>query len=108
MKNQKPNLKERIVEISKLKILSFKKPLLKLEISCSSGTYIRSIARDLGIKTDYCAHLFSLKRKSIDKFKLINAYNLNNVKSGKFKIISAYNALNNISSIEIHKKFYYL
>ena len=47
MKKQKPNLKERIVEITKLKILSFKKPILKLEIDCSSGTYIRSIARDL-------------------------------------------------------------
>ena len=103
MKNQKPVLKEKIVEITNCKILSFKKPLLKLEIDCSSGTYIRSIARDLGIKTGYYAHLFSLKRKSIGKFKLKKANKIKKIKSGKIKLISAYNSLHNIPSIEIYR-----
>jgi tRNA pseudouridine55 synthase len=105
MNNQKPKLKERIINISKLKIISFKNPMLKLEIDCSSGTYIRSIARDLGMQTGYFAHLFSLKRKNIDNFKLKNAYTLKNIKSNNFKMISAYNALEKFTSIKIDKKY---
>ena len=111
--NKKPELKERIIEIKKIKIISFEKPLLKLEIECSSGTYIRSIARDLGIKTGYYAiqkdppdgEPYSLKRESIGEFKLKNANNIKKIESGKFKVITAYNALNNITSIEIDKKY---
>src|SRR4030042_1792561 len=69
-KNQKPNLKERTVEIINLKFISFNSPILKLEIECSSGTYIRSIARDLGIKTNYYAHLSSLRRESVGDFNI--------------------------------------
>ena len=105
MKKEKPNLQVRIVEITKLKILSFKKPILKLEIDCSSGTYIRSIARDLGIKSGYYAYLFSLKRKKIGNFKLKKSNKIKKIKSRKFKLISPYNALSNFPSIKIYKKY---
>ncbi len=104
-KNQKPKLKKRIVEVNKLKIISFKNPFLKLDIECSSGTYIRSIARDLGIKTGYYAYLYSLIREKIGVFNLKKADNLKNINSGNFKIISPFKALKDIDSIEINKNY---
>ncbi len=104
-KNQKPDLKERTVEIKKLNFISFDNPILKLEIECSSGTYIRSIARDLGIKTNYYAHLSSLRREKIGDFNIKDAYNLENLKSGNFKIITPYDVLKEIPPIEINKKY---
>ncbi|MCK4796020.1 MAG: tRNA pseudouridine(55) synthase TruB, partial [Spirochaetes bacterium] len=59
---EKPDIKAKEIEIKNINLISFISPILKLEIECSSGTYIRSIARDIGIKTEYYAHLCSLRR----------------------------------------------
>ncbi len=104
-KNQKPDLKERTVEIKKLNFISFDNPILKLEIECSSGTYIRSIARDLGIKTNYYAHLSSLRRERIGDYDVKDAYNIEDLKSGNFKMISPYDILKEIPPIEINNKY---
>lgn len=104
-KNQKPDLKERTVEIKNLKLISFNNPILKIEIECSSGTYIRSIARDLGIKTGYFAHLSSLRRERIGDFNISDAYNIENLKSGNFNFISPFKVLKEIPSIEINKNY---
>ena len=47
--------------------------LLTIEISCSSGTYIRSIARDFGKKLGCGAVLTKLKRTKIGDFDVKNA-----------------------------------
>ena len=43
-------------------ILSYEYPYLKIYVRCSKGTYIRSIAHDLGIKLGCFGHLSSLRR----------------------------------------------
>lgn len=56
---------KREVEISQIEVLGWQEgeyPELKLEIHCSAGTYIRSIARDLGEKVGTGATLSSLER----------------------------------------------
>lgn len=45
-------------------------PILELHISCSKGTYIRSIAYDLGLKLGCGAHLTNLRRTRSGKFNL--------------------------------------
>jgi len=47
--------------------------LIKIEISCASGTYIRSLAFDIGKKLKTGALVFSLKRLSAGKYKLKNS-----------------------------------
>ncbi len=58
------NLKEREVNIFEIIILNYceKDKILNIKISCSSGTYIRSIARDMGKKLGCGAYLEELKR----------------------------------------------
>lgn len=43
-------------------LISYAYPLLKLRVACSKGTYIRSIAHDLGLALQTFAHLTNLRR----------------------------------------------
>jgi len=99
--NKKPELKERDVIISNIKILSFDNNILKIKIDCSSGTYIRSIARDLGIKTGYYAHLFSLRRTAIGIFSINNSYKISDIEDNNFSIISPYEIIYNMPALEL-------
>jgi tRNA pseudouridine55 synthase len=56
------------VTIYKNKLLGKRGPLISLEIECSKGTYIRSIAHDLGQSLGCGAHLISLRRTKVGKF----------------------------------------
>ncbi len=68
-----------LIEIKKIKLLKYRWPIAKIKINCSSGTYIRSLAYDLGLELFCGAYLFSLKRSKIGKYKLKNAYNLDKI-----------------------------
>lgn len=59
----------RQVIIYDTEILGFKNPILELYVKCSKGTYIRSIAYDLGKAVGSLAHLTGLKRIAIGDFK---------------------------------------
>jgi tRNA pseudouridine55 synthase len=105
MKNQNPLLSEKKIVIKKIDILSFNNPILKIDIECSSGTYIRSLARDLGIKTGYNAYLFSLKRSSIAGFNVEESFTLEKIKSLDFQIISPFEALDFMPAVDIKEEF---
>jgi len=52
----------RSIEIHRLELLSWLSPLLEIEVACSAGTYIRTLAHDLGQKLGCGAHLHELTR----------------------------------------------
>jgi tRNA pseudouridine55 synthase len=61
------------IEIYELEMLDFEPPLLKLRVSCSKGTYIRALARDIGVALGSGAHLVALRRTASGDFKLTEA-----------------------------------
>lgn len=63
----------RPVEISDLKLVSWTPPDLVLEVTCSPGTYIRSLAHDLGQVLGCGAHVTSLVRLASGDFRLEDA-----------------------------------
>lgn len=68
------------VEITlKTECISFEYPFLTLKIQCSKGTYIRSIAHDLGKKLNCGAHLASLTRTRSGSFVLDNCIDQKNL-----------------------------
>lgn len=67
------------IEIYQIKILKYKWPDLQLMIFCSSGTFIRSIAYDLGKKLGCGAYLAGLRRTELGKFKLKKAIKLDKI-----------------------------
>jgi tRNA pseudouridine55 synthase len=51
-------------------------------ITCSSGTYIRALARDLGRLTSSAAHLSSLRRTRVGEFEVRDAATLESLSQG--------------------------
>ena len=100
-------LKKRKVNIHSLGIVSVDLPRVTLKISCSSGTYIRSLAADLGSALGPGAHLLSLRRLSIGAFRVGDALGSQEIKdlSGASKlekrVISLSAALPGMGGIEI-------
>ena len=72
----KVDLKSRKTRIHFLKIISIDLPDVAMEITCSSGTYIRSLAADLGKQLGPGAHLRVLKRLSSGPFAVKDALKL--------------------------------
>jgi len=66
-------LEPRLVQIDRIEILRYEWPLLDLEVDCGSGTYIRSIARDLGEALGCGGLVQVLERTKIGSFDLSSA-----------------------------------
>jgi tRNA pseudouridine55 synthase len=69
-------LKPRQVEIMNLQLISYSPPLIKISVDCSKGTYIRSLAHDLGQYLGCGAHLKNLTRLRCGPFSIKNALSL--------------------------------
>jgi tRNA pseudouridine55 synthase len=76
---QELELKPREVEILYFEIDHSQFPSISFVLGCSKGTYVRSLARDFGLKLGSGAHLTSLVRTKIGDFELKNAYELDDL-----------------------------
>ena len=66
-------MKSRKVSIKEIKLLNYEWPFLTINVTCQKGTYIRSLARDIGIKLNTGGHLKNLIRTRIGNFKITDA-----------------------------------
>ncbi|MCK5537286.1 MAG: tRNA pseudouridine(55) synthase TruB [Bacteroidales bacterium] len=71
-----PELKPSIVYFYETEILSFESPNLNIKIKCSKGTYIRSLAYDLGKALGSGAYLTGLQRTRIGDYKIDDALSI--------------------------------
>lgn len=62
--------------IDEIELVKFEPPLLELRIVCSKGTYIRALARDIGIALESGAHLVKLERTRIGDITLEKCMNI--------------------------------
>jgi len=69
----------REVEFFRIEILEWQTPLLTLEVECSKGAYIRSLAHDLGEKLGCGAHLRNLVRLSSGPFHISDAVTMSRI-----------------------------
>lgn len=72
-------LKPRLVNIIKISNIKYQYPLVSFDCDVSSGTYIRSIARDIGQKLGTGAYLMELVRTRIDNYELRDALEIKNL-----------------------------
>lgn len=72
-------LKPRDVEVVEFEITSVALPMINFRIVCSKGTYIRSLARDIGEKLGVGAYLSQLCRTRIGTFRLENSVSIDDV-----------------------------
>lgn len=64
------------ITINKFELLNYQSPKATFNISCSKGTYIRSLARDLGTNLQSGAHLTGLQRTRVGNYLLTDAENI--------------------------------
>jgi tRNA pseudouridine55 synthase len=72
---------QREVEIKRLELDSYDPPRLSISVSCSKGTYIRTLADDIGREIGCGGYLSSLERQSIGPFELSSALKLDEVET---------------------------
>ncbi|MCK5471952.1 tRNA pseudouridine(55) synthase TruB [Candidatus Gracilibacteria bacterium] len=72
-------LKPRLVEIHSLTLSKFEYPKAEISIRCGSGTYIRSLARDLGARLGAGAFLSKLTRTRVGDFPINRALPLKSI-----------------------------
>jgi tRNA pseudouridine55 synthase len=68
--------KPRRVEIFTLDLLDFDPPSLDFEVRCSSGTYVRTLAEDIGAVLGCGAHLTALRRTEVDDLRVEDAVSI--------------------------------
>ncbi len=67
------------VEVHYIKILNIDLPYIDVEIKCSKGTYIRSLARDIGERLKTGAYLAALRRTGIGDYNVDDALTINDI-----------------------------
>ena len=78
-KGREVKLEPRTVTVHELEILDYSWPILKLRILCGKGTYIRSIARDIGKELGCGAYMSELERTKVGNFTLADAITIEEV-----------------------------
>lgn len=68
--------KKRKITIYSIDVLSYNGSEIEVRVKCSSGTYIRVLAQDIGTKLNTDATLSFLRREQIGEYKLENAVSL--------------------------------
>ena len=71
---------EREVEVHSIELAAFEGDLVSLRITCGSGTYIRSIVRDLGEALGCGAHVLTLRRSWVAPFKQPRMFTLDELR----------------------------
>ena len=69
----------RLIHIYNFRFTEYTEPLGKIRVACTKGTYVRSIAHDLGQKLGCGAHLATLRRSVSGKFDVADATRLDDV-----------------------------
>ena len=98
-------LKPRIVRIDRADLVSYRWPRLELEIACGGGTYIRSIARDLGQALGCGGLVEVLVRTRIGPFTLDSAVDPANLTAGSLAahIRPARDAISDLPTITLNE-----
>ena len=75
-------LTARPVTVSRFEVLRRRGDELDVTVTCSSGTYIRALARDLGADLGVGAHLTALRRTRVGPFSIVDAMTLEELEHG--------------------------
>ena len=71
----------RFIRVTSIEMLSFEPPEVQFRIECSKGTYVRTIAHDLGAKIGCGAYLSTLRRTAIERFRVEDSVDLDELES---------------------------
>lgn len=82
---EKVEMQPRQVTIHRLELVTCHLPLVTSSVTCSKGTYIRSLARDIALKLGTVGHVSALRRTKSGVFTLDQAISLENLEKSVSK-----------------------
>lgn len=91
----------RKVTINSIELLKFESPFFALKVSCSKGTYIRSLCNDIGNALDVGAHITELIRTRIGEFTIENSAKMNELPHKTESLSSMDTALKHLPEIRL-------
>lgn len=71
---------QRKVNIHRIEIMEFTSPMLTIKVSCSKGTYIRTLCDDIGDALDVGAHIVALRRTGIGDIRIEDSITMDELK----------------------------
>lgn len=76
---EKVEIEPRKIEIYNIELLKYEDKCINLKVSCSKGTYIRSLCEDIAEKLNTVGYMRNLNRLQVGKFKIENAIKIEDV-----------------------------
>jgi len=73
---QEVELKAKLLVIDEIEVIDYASEILKIRVVCSKGTYIRALARDIGLALESGAHLIALERTRIGEVSLKDCWEI--------------------------------
>ena len=89
------------VSVHSLEVVDLRPPEVEFIVDVSTGTYVRSLARDLGRRLGCGAHLGALRRLSIGPFTVANAVSLTDLKGGSLPGSASFTAARAVSWLPV-------
>lgn len=74
-------LKAKTLVIDEIELLDYTLPDIQIRVVCSKGTYIRALARDIGLALGSGGHLTALRRTRVGEFTLADCYRVEDIRS---------------------------
>lgn len=71
--------KSRTVQVHRLELVSFATPIFCIDVTCSKGTYIRTLAEDMGLALGCGAHITALRRTAVGTFGIAESRSLESI-----------------------------
>jgi tRNA pseudouridine55 synthase len=78
-KGEEVEREPRFIRVMSWDLLRFESPLIDFRLRCTKGTYVRTLAHDLGNRLGCGAHLSALRRTATDKFSVAQALTMEEI-----------------------------
>ncbi len=108
---EKVKIKPREVDFKEMELLNIEPPYVKFRVRCSKGTYVRSLASDIGRKLGCGAYLCELRRTEVGPFKLGQSLSLEEVEAVQQRgevsgiMVSVERTLSHLPSVAVRPGF---
>ncbi len=97
----------RLINIYNIEDINIDNPYVSMKVTCSKGTYIRSLCYDIGEKLGVFATMTKLNRSKTSVFSQENSININDLTEENIEnyVITMEEALNKYESITVYGKY---
>jgi len=80
-KGEEVEREPRFIRVMSWDLLRFESPRIDFRLRCTKGTYVRTLAHDLGAKLGCGAHLSALRRTATDRFNVAQALTMDQIQA---------------------------